>query len=142
MAVSVMVPVYKKKVLILRRGPTAPWMPGAWNFPGGVVDPGESPHDAAVRECEEEAGLTVSGIKSLGSFPQDGYTIHAFTGLSPTGKIVLRPTHGIMENDGWTWIDETMVDRFRWATPVLAKIVSLALRANNGEEKDTGVPAA
>lgn len=133
-----MVPVYKKKVLILRRGPTAPWMPGAWNFPGGQIDPGETPYDAAVRECEEEAGLTVSGIKTVGVYPQDGYTIHAFTGLSPTGRIVLMPTHGIMENDGWKWIDETMVGQFRWATPVLAKIVSAALRMHGHGKEEEG----
>jgi len=28
--------------------------------PGGVIDPGESPHEAAVREVEEEVGLSIS----------------------------------------------------------------------------------
>jgi 8-oxo-dGTP pyrophosphatase MutT (NUDIX family) len=30
-----------------------------WLQPGGHLDPGEWPQDAAVRECEEETGLTV-----------------------------------------------------------------------------------
>jgi 8-oxo-dGTP pyrophosphatase MutT (NUDIX family) len=30
-----------------------------WEVPGGHLDPGESPLDAAVRELEEEAGLVV-----------------------------------------------------------------------------------
>jgi 8-oxo-dGTP diphosphatase len=33
---------------------------GYWEFPGGKVQPGESPEQAAVRECAEEAGLVVS----------------------------------------------------------------------------------
>jgi argininosuccinate lyase len=30
-----------------------------WSLPGGVVEPGENPHAAAVREVEEETGLRV-----------------------------------------------------------------------------------
>ncbi len=32
---------------------------GLAEFPGGKVRPGESPQDAAVRECQEETGLAV-----------------------------------------------------------------------------------
>lgn len=32
---------------------------GYWEFPGGKMEVGESPEDAAVRECLEEAGIRV-----------------------------------------------------------------------------------
>lgn len=31
-----------------------------WTFPGGIVDPGETPRQSAVRETFEEVGITVN----------------------------------------------------------------------------------
>ncbi|PEQ11447.1 hypothetical protein B2G71_16570 [Novosphingobium sp. PC22D] len=47
------------KVLMQRR-PFGAMHGGLWEFPGGKVDPGETPESAAVREIAEELTLTVS----------------------------------------------------------------------------------
>lgn len=37
----------------------------SWELPGGQVDPGELPHEAAVRECLEETGVRCSDLQPL-----------------------------------------------------------------------------
>lgn len=49
-----------KKILLLRRGPTAPWNPNSYCFPGGNVEANESLETAAARELFEETGISVS----------------------------------------------------------------------------------
>ncbi|WP_137295149.1 NUDIX hydrolase [Nocardioides dongxiaopingii] len=44
--------------------------PGQVSFPGGGVDPGETPAQAAVREGEEEVGLDPSGVEVFGVLPE------------------------------------------------------------------------
>lgn len=47
--------------LIGQRPPGVP-LAGLWEFPGGKIEPGETPAAAAIRECREEAGLDVEAI--------------------------------------------------------------------------------
>lgn len=43
----------------LVRQRTGPPLAGYWEFPGGKCEPGESPREAADRECLEELGFAV-----------------------------------------------------------------------------------
>ena len=45
-----------------------------WELPAGTTDPGESPDEAAARECEEEIGLVPGKLERLGGFfPTPGF---------------------------------------------------------------------
>ena len=56
------------EVLLVQRTPKAKFMGGAWVFPGGAVDAGETPASTGVRELEEEAGVTIDDPDRLEAF--------------------------------------------------------------------------
>lgn len=49
--------------LVLYRGNTHPLFPGHIDFPGGEVEPKETPEAAVMREIQEETGLSVNPNK-------------------------------------------------------------------------------
>lgn len=54
-------------VLIERSNP-----PYGWALPGGFIDPGEEPKEAAVREAKEETNLEVEQIREFNVYGQPG----------------------------------------------------------------------
>jgi mutator protein MutT len=69
--IGVAVVEHQRRVLIGQRPPGVP-LAGSWEFPGGKVRSGESPAEAAVRECLEETGIAVRMVRELET------TVHAY----------------------------------------------------------------
>lgn len=47
------------KILLLKRGEGAPWMPNKWSLVGGRIDKDETAQQAVEREIKEETGLEI-----------------------------------------------------------------------------------
>ncbi|ESQ93664.1 8-oxo-dGTP diphosphatase MutT [Asticcacaulis benevestitus] len=69
------------RVLIAQR-PEGKQLAGLWEFPGGKVEPGETPEIALIRELEEELGITVKQA-CLAPFVFASHTYETFHLLMP-----------------------------------------------------------
>ena len=70
-----------RRVLLSQR-PEGKTLAGLWEFPGGKVDPGETPEQALVRELEEELGIETK-IACLAPLTFASHTYETFHLLMP-----------------------------------------------------------
>jgi 8-oxo-dGTP diphosphatase len=56
------------RILLLRRAPTADYLPGIWEDPMGRIKQFEEPEEALRREIMEECGLQVEIVKPIAVF--------------------------------------------------------------------------
>ena len=75
---------------------------GIYDIPKGKIDPNESPFECALRECEEETGITIKNIVA-GPYKSGGLWIWlAKTNIEPT--LGLNPHTGQPEHLGYKWV--------------------------------------
>lgn len=83
-----------------------------WDFPKGLVEPGEAPLDAAIRETAEEAAITDLafdwGDTWCETAPYRGGKVARYY-LARTGQaavaLPISPELGRSEHDEWRWVD-------------------------------------
>jgi 8-oxo-dGTP pyrophosphatase MutT (NUDIX family) len=109
---------------------------GNWATIGGAVEPGESPRDGAVREAEEEAGVTVELGNILGvlggpeyrvTYPNGdkaAYVVTVFDGTVIGG--VPRPDGDETSDVGWFRPDELPLAQIGGLTSALFRDLGLS----------------
>lgn len=86
---------------------TRPGKDDDWSLPGGKVEPGETAMEAAIRECEEEAGFrfTPEALVQQPFVRQDKYGKMAVAFFSPMlGEIVPRKREDQEKGIRCAWI--------------------------------------
>lgn len=82
-------------ILLTRRATSLRGHAGQWAFPGGRLDPGETPLQAAIREAHEEVGLELADVHLLGRLDdyetRSGYAITPFVFWHDMQKLVPNP---------------------------------------------------
>jgi 8-oxo-dGTP pyrophosphatase MutT (NUDIX family) len=92
------------RILALRQASARGW----WEFPGGDLEPGEMPADAAIRETREECGLIIEAPTLLREWryrSDRGIDVvaHAFASAAPHGDVALSHEH---VECAWLTVDE------------------------------------
>ena len=111
--------VQNNKVLILKRGMTAPWMPGYWNLPGGLIELNETPEQAAIRETQEEAGISVSGLQMINTTNIEGCPVTFFGSKNAMGNI-----NTDNESSEHAWVEESELNQYQFVPGVKEAIMA------------------
>lgn len=109
------------EVLIAQRPPDKSYA-GYWEFPGGKVEPQETPACALVRELREELDIDLQGCifthflhGERGDIQLDFYTATPRRALHPQG----------LEGQAWKWVGIPELNQYTFPEPNTAVIAKL-----------------
>lgn len=116
--------VREGRCLVAQRGPLQSHA-GKWEFPGGKVEPGETPEAALARELEEELGLRISVGTRLGRgevlVGDRRVVLDVYGAAIVSGELELR------EHARVCWALATELGNFDWAeadVPIVEPVAS------------------
>ena len=85
---------------------------GWWEFPGGKIEPGESPEDALVREIKEELDSEISVDEYISTieydYPEFHLSMRCYWCSLISGELVLK------EAEDAKWLDVETIDSVKW----------------------------
>jgi len=112
-----------ERFLACRKKPGKP-LEGHWEFPGGKIEPGETPEQALAREIHEELGLKAEvGPKvTITTYKYEFATIELTTFYCTLVDGDLRLT----DHDATKWVTPTEADNLTWAPADIPAVKALS----------------
>lgn len=112
------------RILIAKRPEHAP-QGGSWEFPGGKIEPGETPIQGLARELEEELAVTASAFEPLIKIPHDyperSVLLDVWRVMSYRGKAVGR------EGQSIRWVSRSELAQYAFPEANTAIVNALRL---------------
>lgn len=95
--------------VLLAQRPAGKHLAGFWEFPGGKLEPGESPAAALVRECGEELGVLVAPIRFVARAGDERIRLDVWLARLVAGEPAPGPDH-----DELTWTTAAGLVQLDW----------------------------
>jgi 8-oxo-dGTP diphosphatase len=126
---------------LMARRPPGKLYSGYWEFPGGKVEPGESPAAAIARELHEELGIDITGprawITRVFTYPHGTVRLRFFRVFDWKNEPHSREGQGI----AWQRLDRPLVEPMLPANPPVLASLALPTEYAITNAAGTGVPA-
>lgn len=85
---------------------------GFWEFPGGKIEAGETPHEALIREIKEELNIDILVGDLVGTieydYPEFHLTMHCFICTFLSGELQLN------EHEDLKWLTKETLNSVTW----------------------------
>lgn len=122
--VSAAIIINQGKILCLQRGESKhEYISKKWEFPGGKIEPGETPKEAVIREIQEELGMEISitdqYITVEHQYPDFHLTMYSF--ICSTNNLDFK----LSEHIDFKWLKNSELENLDWAAadiPIVDKL--------------------
>jgi 8-oxo-dGTP diphosphatase len=126
--------------LLARRPPGKIWA-GYWEFPGGKIEPGETPYHALVRELHEELGITVQTaypwLTRVFTYPHATVRLHFFRVTAWSGELL--PHEG--QQFSWQYPAQVSVEPMLPANAPVLRLLELPVLYAISNAAELGIGA-
>lgn len=107
------------------------WQKGKLNLPGGKIEDGETPEEAAIRELKEESGLDAARMELKGKMMDRDLAVYCMEAHGVTGDwLSLKGREGETEKVFWMRLKDAYADNR--LMPNLRVIIPLMRSRQNG----------
>lgn len=113
------------KYIIAQRKRSDP-LSGKWEFPGGKIEPGETPEECLARELKEELGIAVAVDEHLGShihhYDHISIELMAYRATWVSGAITMK------DHNDYRWVSADNLDEFEFSPADMPFVEMLKIR--------------